>query len=346
MRLLLFIWITLLFASCQEAVERHPEPAFYFWKQSWIGNPVELQYLQQLPAKKLYIKMFDVTVDAVSGQPTPVAIFRQQAPLPAEQPVVPVIFIMNEVWAQLKDSLAIAGFTEKTTRLLETLTAGLPNKSIQEIQIDCDWTQTSSSPYFNYLTQLQQQPWFKGKTISATIRMHQVKYRTSSGTPPVDKGLLMCYNMGDLRKAGDHNSILDLETMQAYIGSDRITNYPLPLDIALPLFDWTVLFEQGQYKGILRNIGTTELSNHKLFIPQGKQLFVVKNDTLINGYLLRKGSELRREATNIGLLKSAAHMLSRQRQDYHPTIIFYHLDAATLKNYPLHELQEIYRLFN
>ncbi|SHM07037.1 hypothetical protein SAMN05444266_106260 [Chitinophaga jiangningensis] len=346
MRLFLLICITLLFASCHPAVERHPEPAFYFWKQSWTGNPVELQYLRQLPAQKLYIKMFDVTPDAVSGKPIPVAVFNQQVPLPAEQPVVPVVFIMNEVWAQLKDSLAMADFTGKTTRLLESLTKTLPGKSISEIQIDCDWTQTSSSPYFNYLTKLKEQPFFKGKTISATIRMHQVKYRTSSGTPPVDKGLLMCYNMGDLRKAGDHNSILDLETMKAYIGSDRISNYPLPLDIALPLFNWTVLFEQGQYKGILRNIGETELSNHELFIPQGKQLFVVKNDTLINGYLLRKGSELRREITNVKLLKSAANLLAEQKQDYSPTIIFYHLDAATLKNYPLHELQEIYRLFN
>jgi len=345
MRIYLLILLTLLLAACRHEAPRQPEPAFYYWKQSWTGNPLELQYLQQLPAKKLYIKMFDVSPDA-GGKPIPVAVFRQQAPLPQGQPLVPVIFIMNEVWAQLKDTAEITAFTGKTSRLLEDMAMALPDRQIREVQVDCDWTQTSSSPYFQFLTTLKSQPFFRDKTLSATIRMHQVKYRTSSGTPPVDKGLLMCYNMGDLRKAGDHNSILDPATMKAYIGSDRISNYPLPLDIALPLFSWTVLFEQGQYKGILRNIGAAELDNRELFIPQGKHLFVVKNDTLFNGYLLRKGSELRRETTNIELLKSAASLVAKQKQDYNPTIIFYHLDAATLKNYPLHELQETYRLFH
>jgi len=83
-----------------------------------------------------------------------------------------------------------------------------------------------------------------------------------------------------------------------------------------------------------------------LFIPHGRQLFVVQKDTLINGYMLKKGSELRREITNVKLLEDAAQLISAQRQSYNPTVIFYHLDAATLDNYPLHELQKVYRLFN
>ncbi len=348
MRYLLIICSLLfLLPACKSTPSRQVTPAFYFWKQSWTGNATELEYLRQLPAGKLYVKMFDVAPGDKPGEAVPVAIFQQQQPLPADQEIVPVIFLMNEIWNNPPDTNMAVQLAQRTEKLLGSLCSSLPDKQpIKEIQIDCDWTKTTKDTYFRYLKALQHLPFFKGKDISATIRMHQIKFRNSSGIPPVNKGLLMCYNMGDLRKPGDHNSILDISTMESYIGNDRISNYPLPLDIALPLFQWTVLFENNQYKGILRNVGTRELENKNLFIPHGRQLFVVQKDTLINGYMLKKGSELRREITNVQLLEDAAQLISAQRQSYNPTVIFYHLDAATLDNYPLHELQKVYRLFN
>ncbi|NIG57049.1 hypothetical protein [Chitinophaga sp. Cy-1792] len=343
--ILLFVSLLLCAAACKQPGPRVVTPAFYFWKQAWTNDSSELHYLRELPAQRLYIKMFDVSPDEVSGAPVPVAIFQQQAPLPEKTEVVPVIFLMNTIWDKTQDSSAINLLATKTASLLENLCKHLPEK-IPEIQIDCDWTKTSKDKYFQYLRYLQLQPFFHGKKVSATIRMHQVKFVTGSGIPPVDKGLLMCYNMGDLRKPGDHNSILDLATLQSYIGKDRISEYPLTLDIALPLFEWTVYFQQNAYKGILRNIGTAELQDKSLFLPQGKQLFIVKKDTLYNGYLLRKGDELRRETTSPELLESAAALISRQRQDYDPVVVFYHLDAVTLQKFPLNELQKIYRLFN
>ncbi|PSL47451.1 hypothetical protein CLV51_102298 [Chitinophaga niastensis] len=338
---ILLICLLLLCAACNTHVQRKVTPAFYYWKQTWTGNTTELQYVQQLPAKRLYIKMFDVDLDEITKEPVPVAIFRQRAPFPDSVDIVPVVFVMNEVWEKADSNLA-----PKIARLLQQLCDSIPAARMPEIQLDCDWTKTTRANYFSFIQQIKKQPFFQHRQLSATIRMYQLKYLTSSGVPPVDKGLLMCYNMGDLHKPGDHNSILDVATMTSYIGNDRIAGYPLPLDIALPLFEWSVLFRNGQYIGILRNVGEKELRNTLLFTHSGERLYTVQKDTLISGYPLQKGNVVRRETSDHKALEASARLVAQQRQAYDPIIIFYHLDSVTLHNYPLDELQKIYRLFN
>ncbi|NLR60850.1 hypothetical protein HGH93_22295 [Chitinophaga polysaccharea] len=328
--------------SCHQRVPRKITPAFYYWKQTWTGNSLELQYAEQLPAKRLYIKLFDVDIDEVTRAPIPVAIFKQAAPFPANTDIIPVVFLMNEVWAHPDPQLA-----SKVSKLMAQLCDSLPAGRIPEVQLDCDWTQTSREAYFSFIKQIRQTPFFQHRRVSATIRMYQVKYKVRAGIPPVDRGLLMCYNMGDLRKPGSHNSILDLETMASYLGEQRVANYPLPLDVALPLFSWSVLFRNDTgYVGILRSVGERELQNTRLFAPGKKQLYTVQQDTLLNGYPLRKGNVIRRESVDKSSLEGAARMVARQLTTGDPAVIFYHLDSVTLKNYPLDELQKITRIFN
>ena len=66
--------------------------------------------------------------------------------------------------------------------------------------------------------------------LSATIRLHQLKFIGESGIPPVDKGLLMCYNMGDLHRLRISNSILETAELKKYI--KQLSVYPLKLDVA------------------------------------------------------------------------------------------------------------------
>jgi hypothetical protein len=336
------ILLIILLLSCNHAAKREVTPAFYYWKQTWTGNAAELKYMQELPARRLYVKLFDVAVDEVTKAPTPVAIFRQKAPFPAGVEIVPVVFLMNEIWAQPAPQLAA-----NVARLMEQLCDSLSATGIKEIQLDCDWTQTSRDAYFSFIKQIRQTPFFRHRRISATIRMYQVKYKVRTGIPPVDRGLLMCYNMGDLRKPGSHNSILDVPAMESYLGEQRVAAYPLPLDIALPLFSWSVLFRNGtEYTGILRNIGTAELQDTTIFAAGDTQLYTVKKDTMLNGYPLKEGSVIRREAIDQQALETAAKLVAKQLQTPDPVIIFYHLDSTTLKKYPLNELQKICRFFN
>lgn len=332
-------FMALLLTACTRP-ERQITPAFYFWKQRVQLNSTEKQALQATGAQKLYVKLFDVNWDAARRIAYPVAIADFREPLPDSVELVPVVFLVNDVWQQ-QDTAWPAAMAQKVAGLLQQAT---PARPIREIQLDCDWTRNSQAAYFAFLRHLRNQPFFAGKQLSATIRMHQVKYLQSSGIPPVDKGLLMCYNMGDLRKWGDHNSILNMESLKAYTGNNRISSYPLPLDLALPLFEWTVLFRNRQYAGLLRNLERRQLEDRNVFRPEGSFLYTVVKDTVLNGYPLRAGETLRHETSEPVVLQKAAKYLARQRQTYSPVIILYHLDSLTLRKHQVHELEEIYNI--
>ncbi|RFS20985.1 hypothetical protein DVR12_16680 [Chitinophaga silvatica] len=335
----LFTWLVILIflgMGCKQAPRNVITPAFYYWKQTWDTNNSQQTVLEQLPAKRLYVKLFDVTTTG-DNNILPVAVLRTKAPLPKDLEIVPVVFLMNEIWAHADSTLVT-----KVAELVSQQCANISN--ISEIQLDCDWTQTTRKAYFNFIEQIRKHPFFRHKTISATIRLYQLKYAAKAGVPPVDKGLLMCYNMGDMRKAGEHNSILDLNTLQSYIGNNTISRYSLPLDIALPLFEWEILFRQGlNYEGIVRNVDVLDPS---VFSKTSTQLYTVKKDTVLNGYKLRQNDVIRHEFIDATTLKQASKLIAKQLPHGNRAVIFYHLDSLILRNYPLNELQETIQIFN
>ena len=334
-----YIWMALFITmlACQQPRETHR--AFYHWKQRFDPSPGENTALQKLGVTRLYVKCFDV--DQQGDKAVPVAISDFRAPFPDSALLIPVVFIMNEVW-QRKDSAWTHDVARRTAGLLAALCRNIPPERIPEIQLDCDWTRSTRDAYFAFLRAIRNEPFFQNRQLSATIRLHQVKYTAGSGVPPVDKGLLMCYNMGDLRKPGDHNSIIDPETLLSYTGNNRITQYPLPLDFALPLFDWDVLFRKGQYAGLTRNMPVTD---ERIFRKSGDFSYTVVKDTAIANVRLHPGDVIRHEESAPGVLRKAAKQLSKQRQPGAPVIIFYHLEPGILNKYDLHELETIYSLF-
>src|SRR5207253_974111 len=68
--------------------------------------------------------------------------------------------------------------------------------AVRELKMDCDWSEGTRAAYFTFLATLRDLARPTGITLSATIRLHQIKYRERTGVPPVDRGMLMFYNIG------------------------------------------------------------------------------------------------------------------------------------------------------
>ncbi|HPI54208.1 MAG TPA: hypothetical protein PLU10_05910, partial [Chitinophagaceae bacterium] len=215
--------------------------------------------------------------------------------------------------------------------------------SFREIQWDYDWTPTTKQAYFDLLKKLKQYPLFSQKLFSATIRMHQVKNLSMAGIPPVDKGLLMCYNMGDLKNYATRNSILDQQKITTYLSGMK--SCPLTLDLALPLFRWGLQFRQKQFVSILNTLSFDSLAQHPSITKQANGNFLVANNTRIQGYELLSGDEVRFEEVSVNDLKEAATFLSERIARDSIRINFFHLDTTILKQYPVHELQKIIEIF-
>ncbi|MEP6674984.1 MAG: hypothetical protein ABJA78_07510 [Ferruginibacter sp.] len=352
--LLIFLLFTFYFfsnISCNNTSAHPPriiDRAFYFWKSSWQPGSYEKQKLDSLKVNDIYLKYFDVAWDAGSHQPMPVAMIRFK-----EKPaynITPVVFITNECLQQT-DTLQIKDLADKILSAIVTINTTNAIDSIKEIQIDCDWSATTREKYFALLREIREKLYrisnkeqgilkkeeFKVQ-LSCTIRLYQIKYRDKAGIPPVNKGLLMCYNMGNLKNISSANSIIEKKEFDKYITG--LSSYPLPLDIALPIFDWKVWFRNGQYHGITEAFPDSLLLS-PVFIKKENRYYVTC-DTLLQGYDFKKGDLLRYEESRLRDIIDIADDVSLHLKNTRCKVALYHLDAVLLNKYSTHELESIY----
>ncbi len=327
-----FSFFLFLLCHCNEREERKVQRSFYYWKTAFNLSPKEKETLQQLSVNQLYVKFFDVEWNREQFLPQPAAksIFRQKPP--AGIRITPVVFITQEP-LQKSTAAQLDTLAANISNLLSSIAVNNELSLSSEVQIDCDWTATTKEKYFHLLQQFRKQSFFQQKTLSATIRLHQVKFLSQNGVPPADKGLLMCYNMGNLRHPQTKNSIIDETELKKYIS--HLDSYPLPLDVALPVFDWYALFEENTYKGLIRDFTAGEVAE-----KEGRIVFTA--DTTINGYAFKKGQWLRYEKSDADIVKNCAQLISKKLKRSELTVILYHLDQDHLTNYTVHELETFY----
>ena len=331
----------LMFILLSGCKKKHPQPlqkAFYYWKTSFHLTKYEQRRLDSFGAKTLYVRFFDVSWNNEANEPRPIAVSRINKDRPEKYNYIPVIFFTQEVMSQISMG-NLPDFARNLTRLLDEK-CFQSHIQPKEMQIDCDWTRSTQQKYFQFLTQCKKQSFFKDKKLSCTIRLHQLRYVQFSGIPPVDKGLLMCYNMGNLKLAGENNSILDLRVARKYL--THLKDYPLNLDIALPLFSWSLLYDdKNRFTGIVRDLTEKELKSTGLFESVGPNLYRVKIDTVWNGYHLKKTATIRHESCSPEQLDQLAQFIKGKTRHI-STLIFYHLDSLTLTKYSNNELEKIY----
>jgi len=329
------LFFIILLTACQE--NRQVDISFYYWKTVYKANKQETSYLNSFKSKKLYVRIMDV--DNQNQNPVPIApiSFVDQIPKPFE--IVPVVFIVNNVLkgksqAQLKRlAQNISGFVKDRV--------GQSGKgTFKELQIDCDWTETTKENYFYFLGEIVALE--KGRLISVTLRLHQLKNQVKSGIPPVDKVLLMCYNMGNLREYGNQNSILDVAELKKYAGQN-LNDYPMDIDVGLPLFSWSVVFDNRAYAGISKRVKVADLKNPLLFDALNNGLYRAKTE--LPAFGIRRNWEVRFEESRIESLKEIAAYLSSHLSKKPINLVYYHLDEELLKNYPIHELEKVNHIF-
>ncbi|WP_316801981.1 hypothetical protein [Pedobacter nototheniae] len=334
--------ISILIISILFLVGCKPKPAvhttFYYWKTDYQNKKAETNYLDLFKSKSLYVRIMDVDFDPDLQQAVPVSPINFSDPLPTQVNIIPVVYLVNQVFNNL-DTQKNGELANRIAKFVDAKVKQAGKQNYSELQIDCDWTKTTRVQYFNFLDQLQKNPLLKGKTISVTLRLHQVKNLASSGIPPVKKVMLMCYNMGNLRKYGNQNSILDLHEMDVYLKND-LAGYPLKLDVALPIFEWAVVFRKQQYAGISKRISRQILQDKKLFKRKGdSNLYTLLSDYPAAG--LKTGDEIRWEETTLDNLLASSKFLSRYLPATERNLVFYHLDIDLLKHFTNENFQKI-----
>ncbi|MDN5097628.1 hypothetical protein O8C85_03715 [Aliarcobacter butzleri] len=289
--ILVFVLILLITLSFFSKTIKNEDStvSFYSWENSFDIKDTN---------EKLYIKVLDI---AFSTKLEPIKTNLKTIP----KDFIPVIYITNETMKNVDYSL----INNEILLILKDL-------NFDEVQIDCDWSDSSQSNYFNLLSDLKTK---LNKTISATIRLHQIKYYMRTGVPPIDYGVLMYYNMSNIGDFDTKNSILDNEIAKKY--HYNFDTYPLKLKLALPLYSQAIQFRQNKALSIFEGVKKKDFDSNFQEISQNK--FKVLNSFYFKGRYVYKNDIFRFEDVNEKELKIALDDFKNLTKNRFNEIIFY-----------------------
>lgn len=346
-KILLLGMLTFLFFSCQkESKIENVERAFYYWNGNSLGQD-NLSQIKKLEVKKLYVKLFEVDYSETRGN------FPYEKNRPSfydfkeldSVKVVPTIFIKNGIF-QYNDEKSLDKLADNIVFLINKYSSEVDYSDrkervfgYDEIQIDCDWTKSTKDKYFYLLKKIKA---LSNKELSCTLRLYPYTYQDIMGVPPVDKVTLMCYNLIKPLSQKDKNSILDIAELKKYLNEKK--SYPLHLDIALPTFYWTQLFQNNRFMGLI-NLSTNEV---KSFTKNSKPLwYQVEKDTSINYQTyLKVGDQLKCEDVSVSTIQEAISIIKKNVPlDKNTTISLFDLDSSTFKQYSNEEISSFYDAF-
>jgi hypothetical protein len=242
------------------------ERAFQYRGATLKLSAPELAALSATGATRLYLRLFDVDWPTGAPAPLPAAPLRllEGVRMPDKLEIVPVIVLPEAIFRRLDEAgvalLAAKVWAQVRGQLPAIRTASTP--PLRELQLDCDWTGASRAGYFAFAKALGHLVRPAGVALSATLRLHQVKYRERTGVPPVERGMLLFFGMGNAQPADGppeaDRAIFDPSIASGYL--ERLQAYPLPVDLALPILSWTVHRRGGEPIAILQGTDPAELS--------------------------------------------------------------------------------------
>ncbi len=320
------LWLGLL-ASCNQAEKN--SYSFYHWK-SKAENVFSDEGLKVSEIHKIYMHYFDVnqvnTSDRWDDGIYPVYPLTQVDSVYKSCEIVPVVFIVNKVLINTD----VKKLAAKIQSLVDEISVHHFGQKINELQIDCDWSASTRYNFFELLSLLKQH-----YQLSCTIRLHQVKYKSETGLPPVDNGVLMLYNVGDLSDFSS-NSILTHNVVAQYINEN--TDYPIPLDVALPLFSQTVLKNKYDEIKLIKGTNTKLFINDKAhFESLNSNLYKVVQDTLYKGFYLSVDDQIKVEESKPEEIINSFRQIKKSNINW-GEVIFYHLDSSFINRSSFNEI--------
>lgn len=320
-------------ADTAGAVARKSCNAIYHWKTTFNSDSAEWEFVNRHNIGRLYVRMFDVGMQGYEIVPIATTVFKQAIPDTLE--IVPVVYVTIDAlrYAQQEERCSGKKISQLAQKICTRVTAmckanNIPN--VRELQIDCDWTKSTRDAFDKLCREMKK---YLADTVilSSTIRLHQL----SQTPPPTDRGMLMVYNTGGITSPKTRNSIIDMNDIKPYL---RNINWDMPMDVAYPAFEWSLLYRNGKtFGGILYRMDWCDI---QLYQPCGENRYKVLHDHDCGETYLKKGDIIRVEKSSANEVMSVAEDIKLYIKP--ENVVIYHLDSKNLSNYTKDEIQKIY----
>ena len=334
--------------------------AYYFWRFN-TPSPNEYEFLKAHNVQKLYVHLMDVDWSPVYG-PIPVSSndrlnisydLKTDHHFSAE--FVPVVFITNRTF-EIIDSSDMPQLAKRIVRrclpAFDSVDQAYEQRTFQgrisrierpkEIQFDCDWTERTKGKYFSFLREVQHLLPSDSIIVSATIRLHQYRYFKKTGVPPVQRGMLMLYNISNPKQYSNNNSIFEEHKVRAYLTSN---NYPLPLDFALPAWSWCIVFRNKNFYQVENGLDEGELKSLGFLQSEGNHFYRLTEDTVYRDLFLRAGDEIKAESINEQQLMVAAKLARKAANTDLFTVSLFELSENEYQHYSHETIDQVFSSF-
>jgi len=330
----IFVFYLFFLASCAQI---ETERSLYLWKVNQELTLNDTEFFTENKINNLYIRFFDVGIDS-KGIPLPKGELKYSGVSLANFHLIPTIFIENDVFRN-KENAEIIELGDNIYKKIKTIIDNKFNsKKLASIQFDCDWTESTKDNYFFFLENFQNK--YNNVELSVTIRLHQIKYQQDTGIPPVKKGTLMYYNMGEIKEYEEKNSILNNEIGALYINDE--TDYPLELSLALPVYSWGIWYKNTKLKKLIYSINEHTIKDLSFLTKQENNLFEVNKDTVFDDKYLRNGDIIRLEIPTTQELELAKSICSPLQNNSQPEIILFSYDTENSNFFSKNKLEKLY----
>lgn len=323
--------ISILAPSCStKNTDGEPTHAVYHWKSGVYLGDAEKEFIAGHNVKKVYLRFFDIR-ESFDYRAVPDAEVRTfQSDFPNGTEIVPCVFVTLEALDNMANREK-----EYARKIYNRIDAKCKNGNISfnEIQLDCDWTETTRNTFFNLCKELKALTETHNKKLSATIRLHQL----SQPNPDIDRGVLMVYNVGELKNPKETNSILRSDIVKQYL--DNAPEYQIPLDVAYPVFSWGAVFNGTKFRRLTRIDGDPDT------MPELKRLHDniytlqsnISQDVDID-YL----QTVRYEMASFDEIMKAKRLVEDYLGYKPENTILYHLDDKQFSKYTPDQIRQIY----
>ncbi len=341
---------------------------FYFWKTNPEFSQKQYDHLDSLNTQVVYLKLFDVGWDEYNKVAVPMGevSFYNVNPSPYRKyEVIPTIFITNEALKNIKENEVELLSNKVYRKILTHFVSIASNESgagryfdgsdpyyqtspdfrelivkdslskayfnrVTEFQFDCDWTESTRDKYFSFLKLMKQK--LEGKLISSTIRLYPYKYPDKAGVPPVDKGMLMCYNVGNVLDVESGNSIFDKKEVYKYIKTKNV--YPLPLDYAFPVFEWCSIYHKGKLVKLIPLENFSYQLDYYKDISKGeiKKYEVLQDYTMYPyDFKIQKGDIIKVESLPFDDVVEVASYISSKNTNKNARVVLFDYDENSIR---------------
>lgn len=308
-------------SSCSRSPKRADERGIYYWKTVFDMTDADRNFLKEHSINTLYLHLFDVDVesdyDGTEG-PVPIATMRFKSAMPDSVEIIPAVYITQSA-ISCGDKFA----TQLYERVKAMSVAG-EFEDFRELQLDCDWTETSRDDYFALCSEVAGLLHADGRTLSSTVRLHQLK----DDAPPVDRGVLMLYNTGSIYDVDEANSIVSLKNVIPYLRDN--VDYGVPLSLAFSVYGWNRIFYDGEFRCLASK---WEMTDTTLYEKVGDNRYVARQSIEVNGTYLPEGSTVISESSPYGELCEVKALAEKRITSEIDGCILYHFDLKALDSY-------------